>query len=459
MKPNGAASDEVSRHMRDLTAFVAAGADRVLTEAVALKGKVHLLDTLASMISGTNLPPGKTAIEFASKQAGLGSASIVGTSYLVPCVTAAFANGMLGHADETDDSHADSTTHPGCAVVPAALAFAEVNRRSGMNLLNALVTGYEVGARINMALGPNGLRSMGHGPHSIGGHWGACSAGATLSSFNEQQIRFAFSSTAQQAAGINCWMRDQSHVLKAFVFGGMPSRNGAFATEMVAEGFTGIDDVLAGRGNFLFAFSEDPKPEILSKGLGTDYVMTTTAIKKWTVGTPIQGALDSLLAIMTEQRLGRSDIARVRARVPDFAAPVVDNREMPAINLQYCLAVMILDGTLTFASAHDDARMTDPEVLAVKSLIELVPDHELAVAVPARQAIIELDTKDGRTFSNRTRYVRGTPGDPMTTDEVIAKATELMVPILGRERSDGLVDAVMSIEKLADAATLRKFWS
>ena len=103
--------------------------------------------------------------------------------------------------------------------------------------------------------------------------------------------------------------------------------------------------------------------------------------------------------------------------------------------------------------------MVRPRGVDGGGVLELVPDHELAVAVPARQAIIELDTKDGRTFSNRTRYVRGTPGDPMTTDEVIAKATELMVPILGRERSDGLVDAVMSIEKLADAATLRKFWS
>ena len=93
----------------------------------------------------------------------------------------------------------------------------------------------------------------------------------------------------------------------------------------------------------------------------------------------------------------------------------------------------------------------DPELI--------VPDEELSVAVPARQAIVELDTKDGRTLSHRTYAVRGTPGDPMTAEEVVSKATDLLLPIIGRERTEGLVDAVMNIEKLQNAATLSRFWS
>jgi len=451
--------DEISIEMKLLTDFVANSGRMKLPDAVALKGKLHLLDTLAAMISGTKLHPGEVAIEFASKEQGRGKASIVGTPYQVPTVTASFANGMLAHADETDDSHAASLTHPGCAVVPSALAYAEALQRRGENLLNAVVTGYEVAARINMALGPRALINLGHGPHSIGGHWGSGSAAGSLCGFNEQQIRFMFSYVAQQTAGVACWMRDQSHVLKAFVFGGMPSRNGAFAVEMVANGFSGIDDVLTGKGNFLTTFSENPHPGTLSKDLGEEFAISTAAIKKWSVGSPIQAPLDSLLAIITEHGIRPEHVARVRALVPDNAAHVVDNREMPDINLQQCCALMLIDGTLSFASSHDMARMTDPAVLAVKELIDLVPDAELSVAVPARQGIVEIDTKDGRTLKHRTYAVRGTPGDPMTVLEVVAKADDLMTPIIGRARAEGLIETVMSIEKLDNAATLRSFWS
>lgn len=459
MSSTSKVQSEISREMNDLAAFVAASANRKLPDAVAAKGKLHLLDTLAAMISGTKLEPGAIAITFAAREAGSGKASIAGTSHRVPAVTAAFANGMLAHADETDDSHAASLTHPGCAVVPSALAFAEVHERSGSNLLDAVVTGYEVAARINTALGPRALINLGHGPHSIGGHWGAGAAAGALSRFDAQQLRFMFSYVAQQTAGVACWMRDQSHVLKAFVFGGMPSRNGAFAAEMVANGFSGIEDVFTGKGNFLFAFSENPNPELISKDLGHDFAISTAAIKKWSVGSPIQAALDSLLAIITEHGLTPAHVARIRARIPDNAAHVVDNREMPDINLQQCLALMLIDGTLSFASSHDMARMSDPEVRAVRTLVEIVPDAELSVAVPVRQAIVEVDTKDGRTFKHRTYAVRGTPGDPMTAEEATAKATDLLLPILGRERTDGLIETVMGIETLANAATLRRFWA
>lgn len=452
-------STAICAAMNDLTAFIHSSAERTLPDDVAIKGKLHLLDTIAAMVSGTQLEPGRLAIAFAAKQAGLGTASIVGTPHLVPTVTASFANGMLAHADETDDSHAASLTHPGCAVVPSALAYAEANGRSGRNLLNAVVTGYEVGARINTALGPRALIERGHGPHSIGGHWGSGAAAASLSAFNEQQIRFTLSYVAQQTAGVACWMRDQSHVLKAFVFGGMPSRNGAFAAEMVASGFTGIEDVFTGKGNFLFAFSENPKPELINRELGADWAIRTAAIKKWSVGSPIQAALDSLLALITEHGITVGDVARMRALIPDNAAHVVDNREMPDINLQQCLALMLLDGTLSFASSHDMDRMTEPSVVAARALIELVPSAELSVAIPARQAAVEIDTRDGRKLHHRTYAVRGTPGDPMTAEEVIGKARDLLVPTIGGDRADGLIETVMTIETLDRVSKLRTFWA
>lgn len=454
-----ATAEEISPHTKDLVDFIRNSASRTLPEPVALKGKLHLLDTLAAIISGLTLPQGQAAVAFARREQGLGAISVPGTDLRLPCVSAAFATGMLAHADETDDSHAASLTHPGCAVVPSALAYGQLNARSGLALLNAVVTGYETAARINTALGPRALSDRGHGPHSIGGHWGACAAAAALCDFDARQIRHALSYVGQQTAGVACWMRDEHHILKAFVFAGMPSRNGAFAVEMVAAGLPGMEDVLSGTRNFLYAYSDDPKPELISQDLGQDFSILTTAVKKWCVGSPIQSALDSLQAILRAQGLGPQDIAKIKAHIPDHAVHVIDNNAMPDVNLQQCFALMLIDGTLTFAAGHDLARMHDPEVMAQRAKVEIVPSRELTLAVPARQAIVEIHTTDGRHFEHRTYATRGTPGNPMEPQEVIDKAVALMTPVIGAARTQKLVKTVMEIEQLADVRDLAGIWA
>src|SRR5262245_55034313 len=104
------------------------------------------------MISGTRLRPGQCAIAYVTKLGGAREASVIGTRILTSSVNAALANGMLAHADETDDSHAPSRNHPGCAVIPAALAAAESVHASGEKLMRAVVLGYDVAARVNYAL-------------------------------------------------------------------------------------------------------------------------------------------------------------------------------------------------------------------------------------------------------------------------------------------------------------------
>jgi 2-methylcitrate dehydratase PrpD len=135
---------------------------------------------------------------------------------------------------------------------------------------------------------------------------------------------------------------------------------------------------------------------------------------------------------------------------------IVDNRTIPDICLQHLVAMMIVDGGATFASIHDAARMSDPKVLAVRKLVEAVPNQELVTAVPARQAIVNIETTDGRTLSHRTYEVRGTPGNPMTADEVAAKALDLMAPILGDGRAKELIAAIYGLDTFGPVAGLRR---
>jgi 2-methylcitrate dehydratase PrpD len=449
---------QISAPTRQLSEYIASALARPLPDAVVEKARHHILDTLAAMVSGTGLKPGQLAIGYAAAQGGMPEASIVGTRLRASAMTAALTNGMLAHADETDDSHAPSRTHPGCAVVPAAFATAERQRASGEEFLRAVVLGYDVCARVNLALGPDALAAASHATHSIGGTFGAGAAAGALLGLNAAQVRHLLSYCAQQASGVACNVRDAEHIEKAFDFGGMPARNGVAAATMVAAGFTGVDDVFSGERNFLDAYSARPEPSRLAEALGDRFEIMATNIKKWSVGSPAQAALDALTQLMEGAAFGIGDIANIRVHLPTRSARTVDNAPMPDVNVQHLTALLLTDRALTFHSVHDHARMQDPAVLAVRRLIELVPSHELAEARPPRQAIVEISLHDGRSLMHRTRAVRGTADNPMTRAEVEAKALDLMRGPLGAEHALALVEACRRIEYSRDMSEFARHW-
>jgi 2-methylcitrate dehydratase PrpD len=401
------------------------------------------------------LRPGKEAIAFARSQGGGKDACVIGSRVVAPAVTAALANGMLAHADETDDSHSRSQTHPGCGVVAASLAMAERERASGTALLRAVALGYDVCCRLTQSLNAMQFRAAGHSTHSFGPTFGAAAAAGALAGLDARRVRYLLSYAAQQASGISCWMRDEEHIEKAFDFGGMPARNGVAAAAMVAHGFTGLEDVLSGERNFFVAYGASPDPEELARELGERYEIMQTDIKRWAVGSPIQAPLDSLLELLRTHRVRAEEVERVVVRVAHLGANTTDNREMPDICMQHLCAVMLLDGTISFKSAHDEARMRHPKVLEVRKRVELRGDDALTRAMPRREGIVELKLADGRELVHHTRAVRGTPENPMTRAEVEAKALDLVTPVLGRARSTKLCAAIWNIEKVRDVRALR----
>ena len=446
---------QISPVMHQLSAYIAAALRKPLSAAVVEKTKHHILDTIAAMVSGSRLAPGKKAIGYVGTLGGVKESSVIGSKIVTTAVNAALANGMLAHADETDDSHAPSLTHPGCGIVPAALAMAERERRDGTALLRAVALGYDIGCRLTQALDAYQFREDGHSTHSFGPMFGAAAAAGALVNLPERKVRHLLSFTAQQASGISCWMRDGEHVEKAFDFGGMPARNGVAAATMVAHGFSGVDDVFAGERNFFVAYGRAPDPAVLTRALGINYEIMNTNIKRWSVGSPIQAPLDSLVELIREHQIKADDVERVVVRVAHQGANTVDNRAMPDICMQHMCAIMLIDGKVTFASAHDEKRMRDREVLALRSRIELRGDDALSAALPSRQGIVEINLRGGRKFKHHTKGVRGSAENPMTRREVDEKCYDLITPVLGSARARKLCDAVWQLEKVRDVRILR----
>ena len=304
---------------------------------------------------GVGLAPaaGQACGAYVKTLGGTREASVAGTRLVTTAVNAALANGISAHADETDDSHRASITHPGASVVPAALAMAERNRHGGTALLRAVVLGYDVGTRLTMSLDLLTFYQRGHHPPSFGGLFGAAAAAAALARLDAQHVRHALAYTAQQAAGLSSLFRDPEHIEKAFDMGGMPAHNGTQAALLAAHGFTGIADAFSGDRNFYAAFSPGANPDLLVHGLGKSYEVMNTSIKKWPVGGPILGPLDALETIRTSAGFAADDVAKLVVRIPDDRAAIVNDRAMPDINLQHMIAVMLLDGAVSFKASHD----------------------------------------------------------------------------------------------------------
>ena len=110
----------------------------------------------------------------------------------------------------------------------------------------------------------------------------------------------------------------------------------------------------------------------------------------------------------------------------------------------------IVDRGLGFASTHDETRLDDAVVGALRARARVVPSPELTVARPRRQAIVEIACNDGRKLRHHARVVRGTPDDPMSRREVLEKARDLIAPVLGTARCDAILTALETIETIPD---------
>jgi len=456
LRPLRLVADGPGPVMTALSAYMASARDRVLPPEVLEQTMYHLLDTVAAMVSGSELTPGRAALAFARAEPGRPVATVVGSTLLTGPMEAALVNGVLAHSDETDDSHGPSQSHPGAAVVPAALAIGEVGGVTGRQLLRAVALGYDVGTRATMALGGAAFRDKSRrSTHAIAGTFGAAAAAGCVAALTAQQMRWLLDYASQQAGGYAVWGRDTDHVEKGFVFGGMPARNGVTAALLVRAGWNGVDDVFSGDDNFFQVNAPDGDPSVLADGLGARYEVVHTDIKKWSVGTPIQAPLDAVENLRRQRPFEADEVTSVVVRLAPAVGAVVDNREMPDVCLQHMMAVMLLDKTASFKAAHDKARMQDAAVLRQRAKVTYTPDPSLAALLPARVAVVEIVLTDRTRLLDRVEAVRGTVRNPMSREEVVAKATDLIAPVLGAAAARTVIARLLTLDALSDVRTLR----
>ena len=435
----------MAKIIESLTDYMLAARQTKLPPEVIQKGKSHLLDSLAAIVSGSTLRPGKLGLHHVQRQAGSPECTVLGSNLKTTPLLAAFANGMSGHADETDDSN--SQLHPGCAIVPAALAIAESQNRGGEALLRAVILGYDIGFRFHQAFEPRST--------SFGATFGAAAAAGALAELSELQHRYLISYAAQQASGSRAWVGDDDHIEKAFDYAAMPARNGVTAALLIQSGFTGNRDVLEGDQGIIKTYAPCDPAKILGE-LGQRFTITSCLIKKYPVGSPMMETVDATLALLAKQPIPTEQIDKIIVRIPESGARTVNNRHMPDVNVQYMVAAILLEGKLSFELAHDYERFQNSRVLALKEKVQLIVDAELEKSGYRFQGLVEITLKDGRTLREHVINCRGRPENPMSPEEVEKKAAWLLEPILGKTNSDQVIDAIRQIEFVSNVRDLTK---
>ena len=455
-------SPEIGPIMQQLSRYMSAASERALAEDVVEKAKQHILDTFAAMISGSELPPGRGALDFARSYGGPNIATVVASKTVCGPIEAAFANGVLAHSDETDDSHGPSRSHPGVSTIPAGFAAGEQYTISGTHFVRAVTLGYDIGTRVSMSLGGPGYQAATHrSTHGTAACFCAGAAAGCAASLNAEQMRILLDYTAQQVSGIGAWSRDAEHMEKAFLFAGKPASIAVLTTQLIRSGWSGVQDVFSGPDNFYEAFAPRENgvikadPAILVDKLGERYEITRTNIKKWTVGSPIQAPLDAMVIFFQQRTFTAEDVKKVVVRVATDEANTVSNRDIPDICMEHMIAVMLVDKTVTFQSVHDKARMKDPAVLRQRAKVEVVADPRIDARRPRREAIVELTLNDGPQLTEWVRDVRGTADNPMTRAEAVDKSRDLIAPVLGTQTCTNLINKLLALETLRDVRELR----
>jgi 2-methylcitrate dehydratase PrpD len=437
-----------------LARYIIAARDAGLPAKVLLDAKQRVLDSIVAMVSGSRLTPGELAIRFIRAQGGTPEATVLATDIKTSAINAALVNGMFAHADETDDVDPLTKAHPGSGVIPAALAMAEREQRSGMDLLRAVVLGYDIGCRFVVALGPDLVRASHRGVECPCSTMGAMAAAALIARMDETATRHALSYAAQQVSGLWSWVEDADHIEKAFDIGGMGARNGVTSVIMVRAGFTGVPDVLGGTHNAIQALSSKPDHEAMMAELGSRFFVSETGIKTYSVGYPNQAPLDAFFKLRREHGLGPDNVERIVVRLPEDAPGIVSNSPMPNVNCQYLIATALVDGAVSFINSHSREHMAEPQIRAAMQRVQVVGDPKLNDPAAPRSGLVEVTLRDGKTVSHLTRFPPGTKENPADMETLNTKARDLMAPVLGAERTDALIKRVNALEQEADVREL-----
>jgi 2-methylcitrate dehydratase PrpD len=418
--------------------------------------KLLLLDTLGVTAGAATAPGIRELNGRLHKWESSGSATgLIGKRRYSP-PTAALANGAAAHALDFDDQHDPARAHGSCVILPALLAAAEdIGKVSGRDFLLAFAIGAEMEARMGVAC-YNSLRRGWH-PTMVFGTLAASLGAGSLLKLDPEGLRNAFGMAFHQASGSAQSMRDG--VLSKRIGPGFAARAAVLSAFLAADGLTGTRRTLEGNAG-LFSLYErgEVNADALTGKLGETWHVPGYSFKPWP-GCRCNHTTIGLGIGLNRQGVKPGDVARIEIGLGslnwltvgapyDAAQHSVTHAQF---NAAYSFARALMDGRVDLRS-FDVSTLDEPAVVALTTRTRIVDDP--AIDAASQAARVKLTLRDGNTVQARSDVMKGSPEDPMSEDELLAKFRGCLDFGIGASRaeSDRLAEAALNIERADDAA-------
>jgi len=418
------------------------------------RARTAIIDAVGCTLAGSGTPAGLMITKHVASQGGQAQSSVLGTNLQAPAGLAALANGTAGHALDYDD-FLMRMAHPSVVLLPAILAAGERDGRSGRELVEAYVIGFEVTGRLCRHLNPAHYARGWHATSTIG-VLGAAAAAARLARLPAEQVRTAVGIAASNAAGVRKNFGSMVKPLHA----GTAAAAGLLAADLAAAGFTADLDILDGPRNFLEVYAgagahADPGG-LFAPGEPFELVETGIALKRFACCGAIHATADAVLTIREQHpEVAWIDAVRtIECRVNRMSPDILIHHRAESPDegkfcLEYSVAAALLDGALGFAQ-YTPERIVDPAVQTLSSRVKVVVDPDMAVHYTSFPGAVEIELSDGRRLRSSVHSQKGNPDNPLSAADVEAKFMECAEPVLGATGTRSALDLLNSLEDIAD---------
>jgi len=436
-----------------------------LPSDVVDKAKFAILDLIGVAIAGSNTAWSRIISNFVKNSNGEAEARVFRYGFETTSPLAALANGTMGHSWDYDDSH-PAQMHLGAVIVPAAISIGEKMRANGRELITAVVAGYEVGARVALAVNSppkKGHTLKGFHPTATCGVFGSAAAASKVMGLSLEQIVNALGIAGSYSSGLMEFLSDGAMTKR--LHPGKAAHDGIVSALLAAQGFTGPRTVFEGRDGFLRAYSDAPDVERLTSRLGEDFEIRYVDFKMYPCCWGCHSPLNALQAVLSNNDIKVSSIQKVvftlRSVSSRIVAEPLEAKRRPKtpleaqMSLPFCAAVVMLYGGLTIQDFTEE-RLKDEQILTLTEKIEVLVDPQFDKEAHNSPSVVTVITENGKRYTQRVDYPKGSSQNPMTEKEIEEKFLKNVEGILSEEKSNRVLSMVNRLEQLNDIKELTR---
>ena len=423
--------------------------------------KLCLLDHLGCALGALTTEEAGVHLRAAEAASGSGPSTIIGRTFGADPATAALTNGVLSHVLIFDDLHRKSKLHPGVAVIPAALAACELGGADGKTFLEAVSAGYETASRVGMAVNMAEHRLKGWRATGTCGSFGAATAASRAMGHSPETMHHAIAAAAGQASGNFAFT--QGSGMELYLAAGTAARNGVVSALLAEGGFRGSANPLeAPDGGFFSMTTKDPRPEILTDGLGEHYRLMDTSIKLYPTCHSSQTGIDAALLAREKHGIQLEDVERTSIRAGEITKIQCGWDYEPGppakmiFHMGYAMAVALRRGRVSPSDLEGES-LYDPELVRFAKATHVEADPELtAIYHEKKPCDVTFHLKNGERINERVEYCRGDPENRPTGEAVVEKFRDLTESVLAPESQGAVIDFVMNIEEHPNLTRLKE---